>query len=61
MDEKTMLLDLKRTMEMQLELLGVEILLRDPHGSDEEYNFLIKKAANYRDTLKKIDQRLQEL
>ncbi|MFD2934595.1 hypothetical protein [Spirosoma flavum] len=59
MDEKTMLLDLKQNMESQLEQLGDLIILSDPR--DDEYKFLLIKAANYRDTLKKIDQRLKEL
>ena len=61
MNERAMLLDLKRAMEDQLEELEYQIIFSDPHDDDEEFQFLLKKAANYRDTLKKIDQRLNEI
>ncbi len=56
-----MLLDLKRAMEANLELFEEQILLSDPLGDDEEFNFLLKKAANFRDTLQKIEQRISEI
>ncbi|TAE20742.1 MAG: hypothetical protein EAZ91_26100 [Cytophagales bacterium] len=61
MTEITMLLDLKRAMEANLELFEEQILLSDPLGDDEEFNFLLKKAANFRDTLQKIEQRISEI
>jgi predicted glycosyl hydrolase (DUF1957 family) len=61
MDEKIMLQDLKQHMQQQLKMMEREILLSDPRDDDEVYNFLIKKAINHRDVLKKIEVRLSEL
>jgi|UPI000370C3A9 hypothetical protein len=61
MDEKTLLLDLKQRMEIQLSQFEDQLIFSDPHEHDEEYRFLIRKAANYRDTLLKINNRLLEL
>lgn len=56
-----MLQDLKQHMQQQLKVMEREILLSDPRDDDEVYNFLIKKAINHRDVLKKIEVRLSEL
>jgi len=61
MDEKIMLQDLKLHMHQQLKVMEREILLSDPRDDDEVYSFLIKKAINHRDILKKIEARLSEL
>jgi hypothetical protein len=41
-------------MQQQLKMMEREILLSDPRDDDEVYNFLIKKAINHRDVLKKL-------
>ena len=56
-----MLLDLKQRMEIQLRQFEDQLIFSDPHDEDADYNFLIQKAANYRDTLLKINNRLLEL
>jgi len=61
MGERTMLLDLKRVMEFDLRQFEEQILLSDPYDDDDEFAFLLKKAANYRDTLTKIEQQLNEI
>lgn len=61
MEERAMLLELKRTMQQQLRQLEEEIIMCDLYGDDELFAFLLKKAAYYRDVLLKIDQRLAEL
>ena len=61
MSERTMLLDLRRVMELDLKQFEEQILLSDPYDDDDEFAFLLKKAANYRDTLRKVEQRLNEI
>lgn len=61
MDEKTMLFDLKQQIQKRLVLLEQQIVLSNPDDDDDEFEFLLKKAANFRDTLLKINQRLSEL
>nr|WP_293834342.1 hypothetical protein [uncultured Arsenicibacter sp.] len=61
MEEKEMLLDLRKRLRDALQDLEDMIILSDPHSDDEIFRFLITKAANFRDTLAKIDQRLNEL
>ncbi|WP_080055812.1 hypothetical protein [Spirosoma aerolatum] len=60
MTEKEVLLDLKRNMEEQLEQLE-EMIWWGVDEDDDQFQFLVRKAANYRDTLKKINERLSEL
>lgn len=56
-----MLMDLKSRLEVALQDLEDQIILSDPRHDDEAFRFLITKAANFRDTLKKINNRLNEL
>ena len=57
-----MLLDLRRHVEQNLQLVEVELVLADSKTHNEnEHDFLIKKVRMFRDALTKIDQRLQEL
>lgn len=60
-EEKNMLMDLKSRLEVALQDLEDQIILSDPRHDDEAFRFLITKAANFRDTLKKINNRLNEL
>ncbi|GAB2605345.1 hypothetical protein GCM10027190_61090 [Spirosoma areae] len=62
MDEITMLLDLKRHVEQNIQLTEMELILADPKThSDEQHPFLIKKVRMFRDALINIEHRLQEL
>lgn len=61
MDERTMLLDLKQQIQQRLVLLEHQIILSRHDDDDDEFAFLLKKAANFRDTLTKINHRLSEL
>lgn len=56
-----MLLDLKWTVESQLERFEEQLILSNPRDDDDKFSFLVKKAMHHRDTLKKINQRLKEL
>ena len=61
MNERETLLDLKRSIENLLDQLDEQIILSDPKSDDEAYDFLLKKAINYRDTLTRIVARLNDL
>ena len=55
------LLELKSLLENLIEDVHLQILEFPPNQQDEEFEFLIKKAISYRETLKKIKQELKEL
>jgi len=56
-----MLVDLRFHVQKGLVLLEQQIILSRTDDDEEEFDFLLKKAIHLRDTLAKIDQRLNEL
>lgn len=57
-----MLRELRQHVEYSIRLIEIELSLADPvTHTDEEHDFLIKKARMFRDSLKRIDERLLEL
>lgn len=55
------LLDLKKSIEATLEVTDQQIIEYLPTSNDEQFVFLIKKAIQYRETLKKINEELSKL
>ncbi|WP_028665462.1 hypothetical protein [Runella zeae] len=55
------LLELKRYIETALEATDQQIVEYLPTSNDEQFVFLIKKAIQYRETLKKINEELSKL
>jgi hypothetical protein len=59
-EERSDLLELKAFLEKALPLTEQELIYFSLNGSKENYQFLIDKAIMYRETLKKINQQLEE-
>lgn len=55
------LLELRRYIEAALEATDQQIVEYLPTSNDEQFVFLIKKAIQYRETLKKINEELSKL
>jgi hypothetical protein len=51
-------LELKRLLEKYLIEINDSILDFPPFGDEEKFNFLIKKAINYRNVIQKIKEDL---
>lgn len=51
--------ELKRLLEKYLLEIDDSILTYPPFGNDEKFEFLIKKAINYRDIIQKIKTDLE--
>jgi hypothetical protein len=62
MDEKERQenLALLRELERQLREIDKKLLRHPPHGDDEEFEFLRKKAINYRDMIQTLRSKLYE-
>ena len=52
-------LELKRLLEKYLLEINDSILNYPPIGDEEKFEFLIKKAINYRDIIQKINDELR--
>lgn len=59
--EKQDLTDLKRIIETELPQLEIQLMFFPLDESDEDFKFLVKKAASYRDMLKTINSQLNDL
>jgi len=55
------LLELRKSIEAALEVTDQQIIEYLPTSNDEQFVFLIKKAIQYRETLKKINEELSKL
>lgn len=59
--ERDDLLEMKRAILKILPDLEMDIMFYPLDANDEDYIFLLKKGAYYRDILIKIEQRLKEI
>ena len=59
-DERRFLLEMKANFQRYLTLIDDEILDYRSDDDDEEFIFLIKKAVEFRDLIKTVDDKLND-
>lgn len=59
-DEYQFLLEMKANLKKYIQLIDEQLIDYDLHDDNEIYNFLIKKAIMFRDTLGKVDEQLNQ-
>lgn len=60
-DDKQNLVDLRNILVKQLKEINDQIILYGIDDDDEKFDFLIKKAINYREIIQRITKELAEL
>lgn len=60
-DDKQNLIDLRNILVKQLKEINDQIILYGIDDDDEKFDFLIKKAINYREIIQRITKELAEL
>ena len=60
-DDKQNLIDLRNILVKQLKEINDQIILYGIDDDDEKFDFLIKKAINYREIIQRITKELSEL
>jgi hypothetical protein len=59
-EERQDWLNMKAVLEDYLTVIDEQILRFSAYGKDDEYQFLLKKAVEYRDTIHKINELLRK-
>lgn len=61
-DELSFWLTFKQDVSFSLTLIELELVLANPLShTDDEHQFLIKKARSFRDIITEVDQKIRDL